>query len=44
MDDDRSLKSKVLDHSAGMIQSFDPIKGIHVHVCGFHGYSGEMNR
>lgn len=42
--EEKTLKSKLLDTGAELLQSEGPIRSIHAHVCGFHFYNGEMNR
>jgi len=42
--EERPLLKKALDTSAGWLQSFHPIKQIHLHLSGFHFYNGDMNR
>lgn len=39
-----SRESKVLEASAATLQEDAPIEDINLYLCGFHFYSGEMNR
>lgn len=39
-----TVKGHILDMGARMAGHFAPVNSIHQHVCGFHFYSGEMNR
>ncbi|CAF0791789.1 unnamed protein product [Didymodactylos carnosus] len=39
-----SMKSHIMDKGAAMLGHFAPINSIHQHVCGFHFYSGQLNR
>ncbi|CAF1058452.1 unnamed protein product [Rotaria sordida] len=39
-----TMKGRILDMGARMAGHFAPINSIHQHVCGFHFYSGELNR
>lgn len=38
------LKEKALGAVEGLVQNFTPVKQIHQHVCGFHGYAHDMSR
>eukprot|EP01027_Heterolobosea_sp_BB2_P002053 GEZU01003091.1.p2 GENE.GEZU01003091.1~~GEZU01003091.1.p2 ORF type:complete len:260 (+),score=58.52 GEZU01003091.1:71-781(+) len=40
----KSMKNKILEAGAGLMQNFTPVKQIHQHVCGLHFYSGDLNR
>jgi hypothetical protein len=42
--EDKHLGHRILGAAEGVLQSFAPIKGIHQHVCGFHGYAHDMTR
>jgi len=39
-----SMKKHVLEHGANAMQNFAPLSHIHLHICGFHFYSGDMKR
>ncbi|CAF1066138.1 unnamed protein product [Adineta steineri] len=39
-----TAKGHILDMGARMAGHFAPVNSIHQHVCGFHFYSGQMNR
>lgn len=41
---DMDLKEKALGAVEGLVQNFTPVKQIHQHVCGFHGYAHDMSR
>ncbi|CAG8454317.1 675_t:CDS:2 [Acaulospora morrowiae] len=40
----KSTFTNMLELTANAIQSFDPLKGVHEHICGFHFYSHDMTR
>jgi hypothetical protein len=42
--EDPSLQTKLLCHGSAMMENFTPLKQVCDHVCGFHFYSGEINR
>jgi len=44
LDSSKSMKKNVLETGSSILQRFTPIKEIHTHVCGFHCYSGELDR
>ena len=39
-----NLREKALGAVEGLVQNFTPVKQIHQHVCGFHGYAHDMSR
>eukprot|EP01114_Cavostelium_apophysatum_P013288 TRINITY_DN3180_c0_g1_i1.p1 TRINITY_DN3180_c0_g1~~TRINITY_DN3180_c0_g1_i1.p1 ORF type:complete len:328 (-),score=60.25 TRINITY_DN3180_c0_g1_i1:42-1025(-) len=39
-----SLTKRALETGGDMLQRFDPVKSVHMHLCGFHFYSGDMKR
>jgi hypothetical protein len=42
--EDISGKTHLLEMGANTMQNFAHLKSIHLHVCGFHFYSGNMGR
>lgn len=42
--DEMSMKKKVLDRGAALLQMFKPINQIHQHLCALHFYNGDMHR
>ena len=42
--EEKSAKTKVLEAGAELLQREAPLRRIHAHVCGFHAYSGDMQR
>ncbi len=40
----KGLKTRVLETGARLLQGSGPVNSIHSYVCGFHFYSGEMDR
>lgn len=42
--DTKSVKTIALEVGSHGTQKFAPLQGIHMHVCGFHFYNGDMNR
>eukprot|EP00026_Physarum_polycephalum_P009268 Phypoly_transcript_09384.p1 GENE.Phypoly_transcript_09384~~Phypoly_transcript_09384.p1 ORF type:complete len:314 (+),score=46.66 Phypoly_transcript_09384:305-1246(+) len=42
--DGKTLKTKMLEGGANVLQHFDPINSIHMHLCALHFYNGDLQR
>lgn len=42
--DGKTLKTKMLEGGANVLQNFGPINSIHMHLCALHFYNGDLQR